>query len=425
MLSKAVHPNRIDLTARPAFSFKRGNSLAWRPAYADRSSKKQSMSRIPNDVVKALNRLNALGYEAVIVGGCVRDSLLSRRPQDWDVATSATPDEILRIFPRCHPTGIKHGTVTAVIGKRTVEITTFRQDGRYPDHRRPESVAFVTDLLEDLSRRDFTINAMAQDAAGTLIDPFNGIADLQNRVIRCVGQPEKRFKEDALRMFRAFRFSAVLGFRIEPDTLRALQSLGCLTGDLSAERIRSELEKILLSDRPETLDALIGCGLLSAYIPNAQPVSCLPLRRLPKSKLHRLAGFTAILINAGAVQSAQEFLKKLKYGRSVIPEVLSGLNLSQTGIDCTAPALKRLIAKAGPTTALCAASIAEATGAKGCVGLMRKILRGPDCVSLRQLAVSGTDLVNLGYSGREIGLLLRALLEHVLDNPQDNHADIC
>ena len=193
-----------------------------------------------------LEALEAAGCEAWCVGGCVRDLRLGRTPGDWDVTTNALPEQTLALFgDRATPTGLQHGTVTVRTPERAVEITTFRRDGDYRDHRRPEQVTFTTSLQEDLSRRDFTVNAMAMDLRGTFRDPFGGTADLEAGILRCVGEPDRRFREDALRMMRGLRFAADLAFSIEPRTAEGIHRCAALLAQIAPERIQVELTKLL------------------------------------------------------------------------------------------------------------------------------------------------------------------------------------
>ena len=208
--------------------------------------KKQAALEIPAYVRETLTALETAGHQAYCVGGCVRDSLLGRMPEDWDVTTSALPEETMKVFGnRAIPTGLKHGTVTVCCQEGKVETTTFRRDGVYADHRHPEQVTFTPDLTEDLARRDFTVNAMATDLRGTVYDPFDGQADLQEGILRCVGDPERRFSEDALRILRCLRFAAVLGFSIEPETGKALLTCRNLLREMAPERVHEELTKLL------------------------------------------------------------------------------------------------------------------------------------------------------------------------------------
>ena len=225
----------------------------------------------PAYVRQVLTTLQARGHSAFLVGGCVRDMILGVHPQDWDVCTGALPGEVLEIFPGSRPTGLRHGTVTVVLGKKRVEVTTFRRESGYGDHRHPDEVSFVGDLTADLSRRDFTINAIAVPPDGLVVDPFGGVQDIRDRVVRCVGEPAERFEEDALRMFRALRFSARLGFEIEPLTMAAIEAKAPLAAALAPERIRDEVEKLLLTRQPEKMAALVGAGLLDAFLRRPGP----------------------------------------------------------------------------------------------------------------------------------------------------------
>ena len=223
--------------------------------------------RIPEQVNTILEKLHASGHEAYVVGGCVRDALLGREPNDWDITTSALPTQVKEIFPRTIDTGLKHGTVTVLIGRGSYEVTTYRVDGVYEDGRHPKQVTFTPSLSEDLMRRDFTINAMAYDPVSGLVDLFDGQKDLTDGIIRAVGDPAQRFAEDALRILRAFRFAAQLGYEIDPETLRAASALSGTLVKISSERIREELEKILLSENPDILMKAYEAGVTSVFLP--------------------------------------------------------------------------------------------------------------------------------------------------------------
>lgn len=223
---------------------------------------------IPSDVNYIINKFYENKYEAYMVGGCVRDSILGIVPKDYDITTSAKPEETISLFEKTIPTGLKHGTITVLINKNPYEVTTFRTEGTYLDNRRPSSVDFVTDIKEDLSRRDFTINALAYNDIKGLIDYFNGVNDLKNKIIRCVGDPDKRFKEDALRMLRAIRFSCQLTFDIEENTYNSIKDNYKLIENISFERIRDELCKILISPNPSRgLELLKDTKLLELILP--------------------------------------------------------------------------------------------------------------------------------------------------------------
>ena len=351
-----------------------------------------------------LKTLCAAGYEAYFVGGCVRDTLLGRPVHDWDVTTSAKPEIVMELFSHAIPTGILHGTVTVPDGERRAEVTTFRRDGSYHDSRRPDSVAFVSSLHEDLVRRDFTINAMAMDLSGKLYDDCGGREDLRARTIRCVGDAEERFSEDALRMLRALRFSAQLGFAVEEKTMQAIEKKAYLCEKLSAERVRDESEKTLFSPNPQMLEKMIALGLLravgitqcgdlshlAALPPNTARWAALRQRCAQfDARRMRLPGKTCDLIENAAAWRIEE------------PMRLS---------------LKKSIAAYGEQTAEVIAAL------YGQESLLAEILRSGECVCLAQLAVHGADLPWL--SGSALGAELHRLLAHVLEHPEDNQREI-
>ena len=222
---------------------------------------------LPENVKKIIDELENAGYEAYAVGGCVRDSILGRIPNDWDITTSAKPEEVKKIFKRTVDTGLKHGTVTVLMGKETYEVTTYRIDGEYEDSRHPKSVEFTSNLKEDLLRRDFTINAMAYNDTSGLVDIFGGMEDIEKKTIRCVGVAKERFTEDALRLLRAIRFAAQLGYTIEEETYEAIRELAPTLGKISAERIQAELNKTIVSDNPGMLKTAYELGLTKEFIP--------------------------------------------------------------------------------------------------------------------------------------------------------------
>ena len=222
---------------------------------------------IPENANRIIHTLQSAGYEAYIVGGCVRDAILGKEPDDWDITTSANPDQVKALFRRTIDTGIAHGTVTVMFGKEGYEVTTYRIDGKYEDHRRPTTVTFTRSLLEDMKRRDFTINAMAYNDEEGLIDHFEGMKDLERHLIRCVGDPAERFDEDALRILRAVRFAAQLDFSIEEKTREAIVRQAQYLKDISAERIQVELTKLLLSEHPEELRTAYELGVTEVVLP--------------------------------------------------------------------------------------------------------------------------------------------------------------
>lgn len=247
--------------------------------------------QVPEGVRACCATLWMAGEEACPVGGCVRDSLLGRTPGDWDVATSARPETVQTLFLHTLPTGLRHGTVTVLLGGMSLEVTTFRREEGYSDGRRPDRVVFGVGLREDLSRRDFTINAMALLPDGTIADPFGGQADLAAEQIRCVGEAEARFREDALRMLRAVRFAAQLGFTLEEQTADALAGEAERLDQVSGERVRAELEKALLSPRPELCALPVELGMLARFGAPARRVDLTGLAALPATPEDRWRGF--------------------------------------------------------------------------------------------------------------------------------------
>ncbi|MFR5602149.1 MAG: CCA tRNA nucleotidyltransferase, partial [Lachnospiraceae bacterium] len=275
---------------------------------------------IPQDVEEIIDRLNRHGFEAFAVGGCVRDTLLGRQPGDWDITTSAKPEQVKAIFGRTIDTGIEHGTVTIMREKNGYEVTTYRIDGEYEDGRHPKSVEFTSNLLEDLKRRDFTINAMAYSHQTGIVDAFGGVEDLDGKLIRCVGNPIHRFTEDALRILRAIRFSAQLGFSIEEQTYQAIGTIAPNLIHVSKERIQVELTKLLLSDHPEQMQLVFDSGI-SPFISPAfhrmrETSFCVPAS-LPAKKSLRWAAFLAQASEADAV----EILRDLKLDNDTISRV--------------------------------------------------------------------------------------------------------
>ena len=355
----------------------------------------------PTGILAALHRA---GYEAYYVGGCVRDTLLGREIHDWDITTSALPQEIMACFSNCIPTGIRHGTITVLLGGTQAEVTTYRTEGAYGDGRHPDQVHFVRTLREDLSRRDFTVNAMAMDEDGIITDPFGGRGDVKKQILRCVGDPVQRFREDALRMFRALRFSAQLGFQLEEETGQAIVQCASLSRNLSAERIRDEMEKTLLSDYPERLDVMASMGLLDGYLEQSG-ASCRRISELPRERTVRWAGLCrcwpglrldALRLDRRTCQNA------IRAAAAITPK--------------TTLEWKRMIAEQGSEFARLVAALSGETAQ------VDGLLRSGQCLSLRDLAVTGSDLPWL--HGKEVGGMLQYLLHHVLSNPDDNRREI-
>ena len=375
----------------------------------------------PSYAREVLQKLEKSGYRAYFVGGCVRDTLLQRRPQDWDVCTQAKPEETEGCFRRTIPTGKQHGTITVLHRGKCIEVTTFRADGDYRDHRRPEQVTFVPDLKEDLRRRDFTMNAIAMDLRGELFDPFQGKKDIRDRIIRAVGDPVRRFEEDALRMLRAYRFSAKLGFSIESKTKKAIEKCARLCASLAPERVHAELEGILCSAHPEILSEALHDGLLDAYLMRSKPhIELEKLLQLPRNRAARWAGLCALLEKNGLIVGTEAFLRALRLDADTIRRCVLGIDAALQGIPIDRVGLKRLVSALGEESAYCAACAAEALGTKGTVKRLREVLHSGECCSMRQLAVNGDDLQKLDFRGKEVGTCLRRLLEVVLMEPDKN-----
>lgn len=349
---------------------------------------------------QVLRQLEAAGFEAWAVGGCVRDTLLGRPVHDWDMTTSAKPEQVMVVFSHCVPTGLQHGTVTVLEGGHSFEVTTYRAETGYSDGRHPDAVAFVGNLSEDLARRDFTVNAMAMDVRGRLVDLQGGREDLQKRVLRCVGEPERRFREDALRMLRAVRFSAQLGFAIEAETERAMTACadGCMV--LSAERIRDEVEKTLLSPQPHRVRDMLEAGMLRA-------VGLKPGTARPWPDVAIDSPATAWAALALAVPDFDSMVLRLdkKTGRLAVETA------SLYGPELTMERLKSIVAHHGWDVARCLCTLCGQTA------LAAELEASGHCVTLAQLAVTGRDLP---VTGPAVGKLLHRLLDHVLQFPQDN-----
>ena len=364
--------------------------------------------QLPKYVIHILNTLERSGYEARLVGGCVRDTLLHRRPNDWDVATAAAPEAVTELFERTVPTGIRHGTVTVLYGGSACEVTTYRVEGAYSDHRRPDSVRFTSRLEEDLSRRDFTINAMAMDASLAITDPFGGREDLSRRLIRCVGDARERFTEDALRMLRAVRFAAQLDFALDSAALEAIAGCAPLCSALSPERVAAELRAVLASRDPDMVWLMADLGLLNAWLTPREGERT-HLGALPRCA--RLAHFCSDLSRCGSITSTDTFLRSLRMDTRSVKICSAAAEILASG----SRDYKRLLRDYGEDAVLAAYPKSRR---------LRAVLRSGECWSLASLAITGGELAALGYAGRELGEELRRLLEHVIDCPEDNRPEI-
>ncbi len=425
---------------------------------------------LPEQVSGIIRTLRGAGFEAWAVGGCVRDSLLGRVPDDWDITTSARPGQVKRLFPRTVDTGIRHGTVTVLIGRTGYEVTTYRIDGAYEDGRHPKEVTFTASLEEDLKRRDFTINAMAYSEEGGLVDLFHGAEDMERRLIRCVGDPTERFSEDGLRLMRAVRFSAQLGYEIEPGTRAAICTLAPTLQKISAERIRTEFVKLLCSDRPEWFRLCYETGLTAVFFPEfdrmmeteqhnvhhcytvgehtlhalAESVSDRTLRLAvlfhdvgkPMTKTTDSAGVDHFYGHAEAGAGiARTVLRRLKFDNETTDRVVRLVRAHDVKIEPGRKYMRRALHRLGADlfpalfdlkeADLRAQSAYEREKKQVQLDVMRRehaaVLAAGDCVSLKELAVNGSDLLAVGLSpGRELGNVLQGLLDQVIEDPSRN-----
>jgi len=381
---------------------------------------------LPDEVQFILTSLVDAGYLAYIVGGCVRDSLMGIPPKDWDIATSAKPSEIKAVFSHTVDTGIAHGTVTVVLNRCNYEVTTFRIDGEYLDGRHPEKVVFTTDLEEDLSRRDFTMNAIAYNPSTGLEDPFGGIKDIHAKNIRCVGCAHLRFKEDALRMMRAIRFSAQLSFAIDPDTYSAISPLAERLGMVSMERIREELTKILSAQNPEALLLLEEVNLWpqvtrGTYIGSHLRCVAKMLKECPKEPAMLYALF----------QLNQAFMRHLKFDNRTIKETdlyVRLLNQPITNDRYEIKTILNIMDSRQLSNLLTLKKIIEPEKVSHWEAVQETcgdILRLGECFTIKDLAVSGQDLIKEGIMpGKDMGLIIGELLDMVMADPSLNQKEV-
>ena len=428
---------------------------------------------LPKEVRDAMGRLENAGYEAYAVGGCVRDEILGKMPTDWDIASSALPEETESVFDRERiiETGKKHGTVTVVIGKIPLEITTFRVDGNYLDGRRPERVSFTKSVEEDLSRRDFTMNAMAYNESRGVVDPFGGKADAEADIIRAVGDPEKRFREDALRIMRALRFASVLGFEIEPETERALFECRGLLKNVSPERISAELLKLLCGQNARRV-LLKYTEILGVILPELLPMkgfeqrnphhvydvlehSAAAVENVPPKAALRLA---ALLHDAGkpkcftvdengighfyghaeiSAAMAEAAAARLRIDSAMKKEAVSLVKYHGAQIEPNKKSVRRALNKFTPELffELLLLKRADASACdperpvdeeyfSSLESMAREIIEEEQCFSLKNLAVNGDDLIAAGFApGRELGTALTILLDKVMNEELPNEKE--
>ncbi len=381
----------------------------------------------PKEIEEVLTRLKRAGFSAYAVGGCIRDTLLGETPHDWDVTTSALPEEVLDVFKNEHtiPTGLKHGTVTVMKNHSPIEITTFRIDGTYADSRRPESVTFSDRISDDLSRRDFTINALAWNEENGVVDCFDGLSDLKNGVIRAVGEPQKRFEEDALRILRAYRFSARLGFEIEENTRTALVSEAFRLKNISRERISSEFTRLVVAKDAVTVLKMMEADGIFPYIFNGgayklpSPEILGTLDLLPKTFEDRI-GF---LLHSASPDDFREWVAELRLSNKQASDIaILADRDNKIGSPAAAYEARLLLSFYGDLTerALFVASLYGAHTER-IAEYVREAREKRDCVTIRDLAIGGKDLIAEKIAaGARIGAVLSALLDAVLHDPSKN-----
>ena len=430
--------------------------------------------QLPEKAQQIIKTLQSHGYEAYAVGGCIRDSLLGRTPGDWDITTSALPEETKALFDKTFDTGIEHGTITVLMGKEGFEVTTYRIDGKYEDSRHPSEVTFTRCLSEDLLRRDFTINAMAYNDEDGIVDLFDGMADLEKKVIRCVGNAEARFGEDALRIMRAVRFSAQLGFEIEEQTQAAIRKLAFSLKNISAERIQVELIKLLTSPHPEQIRLAYELGITEVMLPefdrmmetaqetphhchNVGEHTIAALQHCPSDKILRLtmlfhdmgkpekktmdengiAHFKGHAVVSEAI--AKEIMHRLKFDNDTLRKVTKLVYYHDLRMPATPRNVRRAMNRIGTElfpyylNVRRADTLAQSMfrreekleNIQEIENIYLQIMELQQCVSLKNLAVKGGDLLAVGVErGPQIGETLNKLLELVLEEPEKNQKEL-
>lgn len=429
--------------------------------------------KLPQQVSYIIEQLEKHGFEAYAVGGCVRDSILGRIPDDWDITTSAKPEQVKEIFNRTIDTGIEHGTVTVMIEKTGYEVTTYRIDGEYEDSRHPKEVVFTSNLVEDLKRRDFTINAMAYSETAGLVDVFDGIGDINRKMIRCVGKAKERFSEDALRILRAVRFAAQLKFQIEEETKEAIEDLAVNLKNISAERIQTELVKLLVSKEPERIREAYELGITKVILPEFDDMmTCTQenihhmytvgehtvqaLKQVEADKVLRLA---ILLHDTGKVETktvdqqgvahfyghavksaeiAHTVLRRLKFDNDTIAKVKKLVELHDHRPSLQKSSVRRLAVKSGTELFEALIKIKKAdTLAQSeykreeklayleqMLQLYQEIIRDKECIRLKDMQINGKDLLSMGIpQGKTMGKILNDLFELVLEEPENNQKE--
>ncbi len=429
--------------------------------------------RLPNEVESVITALDRAGYEAYVVGGPVRDALLGRDPSDWDITTSAKPNEVTALFGKAFtvPTGLRHGTVTVRSGGMPIEVTTYRTEGEYQDHRHPDRVTFSTSLEEDLARRDFTVNAIAYHPAKGFVDPFGGIDDLSKRILRAVRDPSERFEEDALRILRLLRFSSTLFFKIDPETRSAAYQKRQLLHHLSAERIREELTKLLCG--PNSLWILLNeAEILFEVLPELRPMyrfdqrtpwHCFDIwehsvRALDAIAPDPILRWTMLLHDCGkpasftvddkgighfkghakvSAELSRGILSRLKFDNSSKDRIIALIESHMVLIHPSEKGVRRQMGKLGTDTFQLLLQVIRADHAgqylfrpqedpmvDELARIYETVLEQDQCFSLKQLAVTGKDLLDLGVpEGKRIGEMLQQMLDAVIDGTCPNEKD--
>lgn len=426
--------------------------------------------KLPDNAKTILDTIHEAGFEAYVVGGCVRDAVLGRVPGDWDITTNALPQDIKKLFRRTIDTGIEHGTVTVMMGKEGYEVTTYRIDGKYEDNRHPSEVTFTKNLTEDMKRRDFTINAMAYNEEEGLIDRFGGLEDIEKGLIRCVGDPYERFSEDALRIMRAIRFSAQLGYTIEDKTCEAIKELAGTLEKISAERIQVELVKLLLSDHPDKIRQAYELGITRVILPefdacmeteqnnihHAYSVGEHIIQTLLNIRADRVLRLTMLMHDMGkpdtmeiddegvhhfynhnlvSAKIAKKIFRRLKFDRDTMDRVCNLVLYHDYRFPPKASSIRRAMARVGEEDfpllfeVRYADTMAQSDYQRDdklqvieqCKAVYKEILDRKDCVNLKNLAVKGKDLIDMGIApGKTLGNILSAMLMDVIEYPEHN-----
>lgn len=395
---------------------------------------------LPPKVKYIIDKIDENNYEAFIVGGCVRDSVIGIQPHDYDITTSATPQKIMEIFKefKCIETGIEHGTISVVIDNEIYEITTYRIEGEYKDYRRPDKVKFTCNLQDDLKRRDFTINAMAYNEKTKLVDIFGGKSDIDKKIIKTVGNPNERFNEDGLRMIRAIRFSSKLDFDIEEDTLKAIYDNAHIIENISKERITDEFSKIILSDRPENLIYLFKTKIFNHLniseefddkkIDNLFK-KIIVLKKIEKDLIKRLTIIDYIIeelnINCKNICNELIYSKKIVKIENILLECMSEIDVEK--LDKIN--IKKILNKIGIDLFKTYLDINKIIYDNEkyfnkIIDILHEIEENNECYTIKNLNINGNDIISLGYKNEKIGEILNYLLEEVIKDPGLNEKKI-